>query len=73
MQEIVERLLREQLVEDVRELAIRLDQRVVRPPGGGDSLVVGGVGLRSHDLPKSIGLGGVPLEPEGAAQADWET
>ena len=34
LQEVVERLLGEQLVEDVRELAVRLDERVERRVGG---------------------------------------
>ena len=34
MEEVVERLLGEQLVEDVRELAVRVDQRIVRGIAG---------------------------------------
>ena len=63
LEQVVERLLREQLVEDVRELAVRLDERVGRLVRGRARLPGRrGVRGRIHSLWETIGLPRLRLE-----------
>ena len=56
MEQVVERLLGQQLVEDVCELSVRLDERLERHVGDGLVVVRGrGVRQRLHGLTRSIG------------------
>ena len=59
VQEVVERLLREHLVEDVRELAVRLDQ---------GSRAARGAAIRSSSAVSGWGITTSPIQSAGAAR-----